>query len=82
VLYSALTLHTAAPSVHVLPHFLDISAFLRLSLAHQTAFLRIGPLSRTSPGVPLAPPVHIVPSLPYFPALTLVPGLLSYTFSI
>jgi hypothetical protein len=82
VLYSALTLHTAAPSVHVLLHFLDISAFLRLSLAHRTVFPCIGPLSRASPGVPLAPPVHIVPSLPYFPALTLVPGLLSYAFSI
>jgi hypothetical protein len=81
-LYSALTLHTAAPAVHVLPHFLDISAFLCLSLVHRTAFLRIGPHSRASPGVPLAPPVHIVPSLPYFPALTLVPGLLSYAFSI
>jgi hypothetical protein len=76
-LYSALTLHTAAPSVHMLPHFLDISV-----PAHRTAFLHIGPLSRASPGVPLAPPVHIVPSLPYFPALTLVPGLLSYAFSI
>jgi hypothetical protein len=82
VLYSTLTLRTAAPSVHVLPHFLDISTFLRLSLVHQTAFPRIGPLSRASPGVPLAPPVHIVPSLPCLPALTLVPGLLSYTFSI
>jgi hypothetical protein len=81
-LYSTLTLHTAAPSVHVLPHFLDISAFLCLSLAHWTVFLCIGPLSRASPGVPLAPPVHIVPSLPYFPAITLVPGLLSYAFSI
>jgi hypothetical protein len=81
-LYAALTLRTTAPSVHVLPHFLDISAFLCLSLVHRTAFPCIGPLSRASPGVPLAPPVHIVPSLPYFPALTLVPGLLSYTFSI
>jgi hypothetical protein len=64
-LYSALTLHTAAPSVQVLPHFLDISAFLRLSLAHRTAFPHIGPLSHASPGVPLAPPGHIVPSLPH-----------------
>jgi hypothetical protein len=45
-------------------------------------FPRFMPLSRTLPGVPLAPPVHIVPSLPYFPALTLVPGLLSYTYCI
>jgi hypothetical protein len=81
-LYSMLTLCTAAPSVHVLPHFLDISAFLCLSLMHQTAFPHIGPLSCALPGVPLAPPVHIVPSLPYFPALTLVPGLLmSWTAS-
>jgi hypothetical protein len=29
-LYSTLTLCTAAPSVHVLPHFLDLSAFLPL----------------------------------------------------
>jgi hypothetical protein len=79
-LYSVLTLHTTAPSVHVLPHFLDISAFLHLSLVHRTAFPRIGPLSRALPGVPLAPPVHIVPSLPYLPALTLVPGLFFFFF--
>jgi hypothetical protein len=64
-LYSALALHTATPSVHVLPHFLDISAFLRLSLTHWTAFPRFGLLSHALPGVPLAPPGHIIPSLPH-----------------
>jgi hypothetical protein len=77
-----LTLHTATSSVHVPLHFLDISAFLCLSLTLRTAFPRFGPLSHASPSVPLAPPVHIVPSLPTFPVLTLVPGLLSYALSI
>jgi hypothetical protein len=71
MLYSALTLHTTAPSVHVPPHFLDISAFLHLSLMHQTAFPHFRPLSHTLPGVPLAPPVHIVPSLPHSLSLPL-----------
>jgi hypothetical protein len=57
-LYSMLTLHTAAPSVHVLPHFLDISTFLRLSLAHRTAFPR---LARCPPGSPC--PYRTIPTI-------------------
>jgi hypothetical protein len=71
-----LTLCTAAPSVHVPLHFLDISTFLCLLLVLWTTFPRFGLLSRTLPSVPLAPPVHIVPSLPTFPVLTLIPGRL------
>jgi hypothetical protein len=52
-LYSALTLHTAAPAVHVLPHFLDISV-----PAHRTAFLH---LARCPPGSPC--PYRTIPTI-------------------
>jgi hypothetical protein len=66
-----LALHTATPAVHVPPHFLDISTFLCLLLMHQTMFPHFRLLSHALPGVPLAPPVHIIPSLPHSLSLSL-----------
>jgi hypothetical protein len=69
--------HTCMCTLTLHPlHIPDISTCLHLSHMLQSTFLHFSPLSHASPGVPLAPPVHIVPSLPTFP------GLLSYTFSI
>jgi hypothetical protein len=81
------SLHSAEPHqpccALVLSHTRTCTLTPHPPSAHACAsHMCFGPHSHTSPSVPLAPPGHVVPSLPTFPVLILVPGPLSYVFSI